>query len=128
MEQVTYFEQILRELHAHPGLQGIVMWGGWSPNGQCYNMCLVDANFKNLPAGDVLDKLIKEWRGGHPTRVSFGVTDENGYFNTSLLHGEYEVKFLQQKDTLEAGSVESSHRFTVDHQSSKQTIKFVSEM
>ncbi|KAK7852921.1 hypothetical protein CFP56_037427 [Quercus suber] len=33
------------------------------PNG-CYQMCLTDNNFQNLAAGDVVDKLLKEWKLG----------------------------------------------------------------
>ncbi|RHN44785.1 putative endo-1,4-beta-xylanase [Medicago truncatula] len=85
--QALYFEQVLREAHSHPGIQGIVMWTAWSPQG-CYRICLTDNNFKNLPAGDVVDQLINEWGRAEKS----GTTDQNGYFEASLFHGDYEIE------------------------------------
>jgi hypothetical protein len=85
--QAGYFEQVLREAHSHPAIRGIVLWTAWSPQG-CYRMCLTDNNFKNLPTGDVVDKLLNEWG---KTTVS-GTTDENGFLETSLFHGDYEME------------------------------------
>ncbi|KAK2429906.1 endo-1,4-beta-xylanase [Trifolium repens] len=85
--QAGYLEQILREAHSHPGIRGIVLWSAWTPHG-CYRMCLTDNNFKNLPTGDVVDKLLKEW--GKTTVAT--TTDENGFLETSLFHGDYEVE------------------------------------
>lgn len=85
--QTEYFESVLREAHAHPMVQGIVMWTAWSPQG-CYRICLVDSNFRNLPAGNVVDKLISEWRGN---KLS-GTTDQNGFFDASLFHGDYNLE------------------------------------
>ncbi|KAK9286308.1 hypothetical protein L1049_014698 [Liquidambar formosana] len=89
--QAAYLEQILREAHAHPAVNGIVIWAAWRPEG-CYRMCLTDNNFKNLPTGDVVDKLIQEWggRGG----LVVGTTDADGFFETSLFHGDYEVSSI----------------------------------
>ncbi|XP_050209754.1 endo-1,4-beta-xylanase 4-like [Mercurialis annua] len=86
-DQAKYLEQILREAHSHPKVAGIVLWSAWSSTG-CYRMCLTDNNFKNLPTGDVVDKLLGEW-GGKPIE---GTTDSNGIFETSLFHGDYIVK------------------------------------
>ncbi|PON90537.1 1,4-alpha-glucan-branching enzyme [Trema orientale] len=44
--QAMYLEQSLREV-------------AWRPQG-CWRMCLTDTNFKNLPIGDVIDKLMAE--------------------------------------------------------------------
>jgi hypothetical protein len=85
--QAGYLEQILREAHSHPGIRGIVLWAAWTPHG-CYRMCLTDNNFKNLPTGDVVDKLLKEW--GKTTLSA--MTDENGFLETSLFHGDYDVE------------------------------------
>ncbi|KAJ0973696.1 hypothetical protein J5N97_015661 [Dioscorea zingiberensis] len=86
-QQAKYLEEILREAFAHPAVQGIVMWGSWHPQG-CYRMCLTDNNFKNLPTGDVVDKLLKEWK----TKSQFeGIADINGFFELDLFHGEYEI-------------------------------------
>ncbi|XP_010274469.1 PREDICTED: uncharacterized protein LOC104609779 [Nelumbo nucifera] len=84
--QAKYLEEILRETHAHPGLQGIIIWAAWRPEG-CYRMCLTDNNFKNLPTGEVVDKVIGEWTHAHLA----GLTDSNGYFETSLFHGDHVV-------------------------------------
>ncbi|KAG2238089.1 hypothetical protein Bca52824_092662 [Brassica carinata] len=46
--QANYFEQVLREGHAHPQVKGMVTLSGYSPSG-CYKMCLTDGNFRNLP-------------------------------------------------------------------------------
>ncbi|EXC31477.1 Endo-1,4-beta-xylanase C [Morus notabilis] len=89
-KQAIYLEQILRELHSHPGVKGIVIWSAWRPQG-CWQMCLTDNNFKNLPTGDVVDKLMHEW--GYQNRVVLsGTTDASGFYETSLFHGDYEVK------------------------------------
>ncbi|XP_010691571.3 endo-1,4-beta-xylanase 5 [Beta vulgaris subsp. vulgaris] len=124
--QVTYFEQILREVHSHPGIQGIVIWGPWSPQGQCYKMCLVDPNFQNMPAGEVLDKLLGEWQH---YKTFYATTDSNGFFNISLFHGDYEVKFLQQlHNTLEEQSSSYiSQSFKVDAHSRDQTFKIIAQ-
>ncbi|XP_010274480.1 PREDICTED: uncharacterized protein LOC104609786 [Nelumbo nucifera] len=85
--QAKYLEEILREAHSHPAIKGIVIWGAWPYPEQCRRMCLTDNNFKNLPTGNVVDKLIGEW-----THASLaGLTDSNGYFETSLFHGDYVV-------------------------------------
>lgn len=52
-------------------------------------MCLTDNNFRNLPTGDVVDKLLKEW--GIKGSIT-ATTDSNGFFEASLFHGEYEMK------------------------------------
>ncbi|KAM1863042.1 hypothetical protein ACFX14_003434 [Malus domestica] len=87
--QASYLEQILREVHSHPKIQGIVIWAAWKPSG-CYRMCLTDNNFKNLPTGDVVDKLTSEF--GLTSGLASGTTNANGFFEASLFHGDYEVK------------------------------------
>jgi hypothetical protein len=63
------------------------MWTAWSPQG-CYRICLVDKNFKNLPAGNVVDKLIYEWGRA---KIS-GTTDQSGILEVSLFHGDYKME------------------------------------
>lgn len=87
--QASYLEQILREVHSHPKIQGIVIWAAWKPSG-CYRMCLTDNSFKNLPTGDVVDKLTSEF--GLTSGLAAGTTNANGFFEASLFHGDYEVK------------------------------------
>ena len=50
-------------------------------------MCLTDNDFKNLPAGDVVDKLLEEWQTG---RVE-GLTDNQGSYSFYGFLGEYRV-------------------------------------
>lgn len=86
--QAAYLDQILRELHSHGAVQGIVMWSAWSPQG-CYAMCLTDNNFRNLATGDVVDR----FRNGFVVAGNVnGTTDSDGFFQTSLFYGEYEAK------------------------------------
>ncbi|TVU30653.1 hypothetical protein EJB05_22284, partial [Eragrostis curvula] len=82
--QAAYLEEVLREGYAHPSVQGIVMWAAWHASG-CYVMCLTDDNFRNLPVGDVVDKLIAEWR----THTKAVTTDADGVVQVDLVHGEY---------------------------------------
>ncbi|CAI9769997.1 unnamed protein product [Fraxinus pennsylvanica] len=84
----VYLDQVLRELHAHPAIQGIIMWAAWRPPRGCWRMCLTDNDFNNLATGDVVDNIIREW-----THKGFvGTTDSDGYFSTSLFHGVYEAR------------------------------------
>ncbi|XP_050365849.1 endo-1,4-beta-xylanase 5-like [Argentina anserina] len=84
--QAQYLEEVLREGYSHPAVQGIIMFVG--PITAGFNeTTLVDNNFNNTPAGDVVDKLIAEWKTG-PLELT---TDDQGYINVSLFHGDYEV-------------------------------------
>lgn len=56
---------------------------------RCLQICLTDNNFKNLPAGDLVDKLIQEWK---TTNVQ-GFTNENGVYEQRVFHGEYTAIF-----------------------------------
>lgn len=51
-------------------------------------MCLTDNNFKNLPTGDVVDKLISEWGKAEV----LGTTDQDGLLELSLFHGDYKIQ------------------------------------
>ncbi|XP_012081746.1 endo-1,4-beta-xylanase 5 isoform X2 [Jatropha curcas] len=84
--QAIYLEQVLREGFSHPAVNGIILWTALHPNG-CYQMCLTDNNFKNLPAGDVVDKLLQEWRTGEMN----GYTDEQGSHSFFGFLGEYRI-------------------------------------
>jgi GH35 family endo-1,4-beta-xylanase len=85
-KQVEFLEEVMREGFGHPGVKGIVMWAAWHAKG-CYVMCLTDNNFKNLPQGDLVDRLLDEWRKV-PEKP---MTDSNGVFEAELFHGEYQV-------------------------------------
>jgi len=118
--QANYFEQVLREGHAHPKVNGMVMWTGYSPSG-CYRMCLTDGTFKNLPTGDVVDKLLREW-GGLRSQTT-GVTDANGLFEAPLFHGDYDLRISHPLTNSKA-----SYNFTLtsdDDSSQKQPSLYV---
>ncbi|KAI3448187.1 hypothetical protein Pfo_004852, partial [Paulownia fortunei] len=118
--QAAYLDQILRELHSHWAVQGIIIWAAWSPQG-CYRMCLTDNNFRNLATGNVVDKIRYEWshRADAP-----GTTDSNGFFETSLFHGEYEAKIshpkgdefsnLQEINVVPKEEAQDMYRFTIN--------------
>ncbi|GAB2225299.1 hypothetical protein Drorol1_Dr00006091 [Drosera rotundifolia] len=110
--QASYLEQIMREAHAHPAVAGLVLWVAWKPQG-CYKMCLTDNNFRNLPTGNVVDNLIREW-GMHNEDSIVGSTDANGFIETTLFHGEYEVQGVVPYGLADAGVNSSfSRRITV---------------
>ncbi|XP_058002627.1 endo-1,4-beta-xylanase 5-like isoform X1 [Hevea brasiliensis] len=84
--QAFYLEQVLREGYSHPAVNGIILWTALHPDG-CYQMCLTDNNLQNLPAGDVVDKLLLEWKTGELN----GYTDEHGSYSLHGYLGEYRV-------------------------------------
>ncbi|CAL5402266.1 unnamed protein product [Camellia sinensis] len=84
--QATYLEVVLSEGFSHPSVNGIMLWTALHPYG-CYQMCLTDINLHNLPSGDVVDKLLKEWQTG----VIEGETDDHGSFSFFGFLGEYNV-------------------------------------
>ncbi|KAK9941869.1 hypothetical protein M0R45_007562 [Rubus argutus] len=114
--QARYLEQILRELHSHPQVQGIVIWSAWAPQG-CYRMCLTDNNFKNLATGNVVDKLLHEW-GLRAFDSSSATTDANGFFEASLFHGDYEVNITHPSVT----NSSLVHRFNVAPSTSQEPL------
>lgn len=85
--QARYLEDVLREGFSHPSVNGIMLWSALKQNGKCYQMCLTDTNLNNLPAGDIVDKLLKEWETG----VMKSQTDEHGAFSFYGFLGEYRV-------------------------------------
>lgn len=117
-EQAQFLEQVLREAHSHPKVAGIVIWSAWKPEG-CYRMCLTDNNFKNLPTGDVVDKLLQEWG----SKTLEGKTDADGFIDASLFHGHYEVKINHH--ATKNFSVAQSFKFasTVDSQTTSLLLR-----
>ncbi|KAF7011667.1 hypothetical protein CFC21_025950 [Triticum aestivum] len=106
--QVEYLEDVLREGYGHPNVEGMVLWAAWHKHG-CWVMCLTDNNFTNLPTGNVVDKLIAEWKT-HPVAAT---TDANGVAELNLVHGEY--TFTVTHPSLESAT---AHTLTVDASSS----------
>ncbi|PWA97401.1 glycosyl hydrolase family 10 protein [Artemisia annua] len=86
-KQAGYLEDVLREGFSHPSVNGIMLWSALHQNGKCYQMCLTDTNFNNLPAGNTVDKLLKEWQTG----VVKSQTDVHGAFSFYGFLGEYTV-------------------------------------
>lgn len=81
-----YLDEVLREGFSHPAVDGIILWTALRKNG-CYQMCLTDDEFNNLPAGDTVDRLLTEWQSG----VADGETDENASYSFFGFLGEYKV-------------------------------------
>uniref|UniRef100_M8BRC4 Endo-1,4-beta-xylanase Z n=1 Tax=Aegilops tauschii TaxID=37682 RepID=M8BRC4_AEGTA len=106
--QAEYLEDVLREGYGHPNVEGMVLWAAWHKHG-CWVMCLTDNNFTNLPTGNVVDKLIAEWKT-HPVAAT---TDADGVAELDLVHGEY--KFTVTHPSLESPM---AHTLTVDASSS----------
>ncbi|KAL4346494.1 hypothetical protein GQ457_17G011650 [Hibiscus cannabinus] len=110
--EATYLEQVLREGHSHPGVNGMIIWSTWNPEG-CCGLCLTDNNFNNLATGDVVDKLLKEW--GIKATLE-GQTDAHGFFEASLFHGEYEIEISGPANTSLSQSFKVEPRHELDHQ------------
>ncbi|CAL5328927.1 unnamed protein product [Camellia sinensis] len=90
--QGVYLEQVLREGFSHPSVNGIMLWTALHPNGYCYQMCLTDNDFHNLPAGNVVDKLLKEWRTGFEHEEDGQIqTDVYGSYSFYGFLGEYQI-------------------------------------
>jgi len=96
--QAAYLEEVLREGFAHPSVDGIMLWTAMGANASCYQMCLTDANFTNLPAGDVVDRLLGEWQ----TKEVLGATNDRGSFNFSAFLGEYRLSVTYLNRTADA--------------------------
>ncbi|MED6134116.1 hypothetical protein PIB30_034431 [Stylosanthes scabra] len=84
--QAEHLEEVLREGYSHPSVEGIIMFAGPAIAG-FKDMALVDENFCNTPAGDVVDKLISEWQ----TEPQKAIADSTGIVHFSLHHGDYDV-------------------------------------
>ncbi|CAK8569330.1 unnamed protein product [Lathyrus sativus] len=95
--QAIYLEQVLREGFSHPSVNGIMLWTALHPYG-CYQMCLTDNDLKNLPSGDMVDKLLQEWQTG---RVE-GVTEEHGSHSFYGFLGEYRVSVEYGNRTIDS--------------------------
>ncbi|KAF3322089.1 Endo-1,4-beta-xylanase F1 [Carex littledalei] len=108
--QAAYLEEVLREGFSHPSMHGIMLWTALEKSGLCYQMCLTDPNFRNLPAGDVVDKLLQEWQ----SRDINGITNVRGSYSFSAFLGEYEVSVSSGNATKTVtfsldGSAETKH-------------------
>jgi hypothetical protein len=59
-------------------------------------MCLTDDKFRNLPAGDVVDQKLLEWKTGEVKAT----TDDHGSFSFFGFLGEYRVGIMYQGKTV----------------------------
>ncbi|KAI3953278.1 hypothetical protein MKX01_042273 [Papaver californicum] len=83
---LTEVDEILREGYSNPYVDGMIIFSGPYIDG-CGRMCMTDPNYKSNEVGEVVDKLLKEWKS-----EEFEATEDiNGYLDTSLFHGDYEV-------------------------------------
>ncbi|XP_028767204.1 endo-1,4-beta-xylanase 5-like isoform X4 [Neltuma alba] len=87
--QADHVEEILREAYAHPAVEGIITFSGPAIAG-FKDMQLVDENFHNTPVGDVVDKLLNEWKSGSVQAKA----DSRGFVDVSLFHGDYDVTVI----------------------------------
>ncbi|KAK4405338.1 Endo-1,4-beta-xylanase 1 [Sesamum angolense] len=95
--QAIYLEQVLREGFSHPAVNGIILWTALRQGG-CYQMCLTDGDFNNLPAGDTVDKLLKEWQMGlwRAERMSMvPIASSGSWASTWLLQGTATKQSIQ---------------------------------
>ncbi|CAN6284961.1 unnamed protein product [Urochloa humidicola] len=95
--QAAYLEQVLREAYSHPPVSGVMLWTALHQSG-CYQMCLTDWNLNNLPTGDVVDRLLNEWR----TLQAGGLTDAHGAYSFSGYLGEYILTVSYNNRTTQA--------------------------
>ncbi|KAJ0009966.1 hypothetical protein Pint_33673 [Pistacia integerrima] len=84
--QSQYLEEVLREAYSYPAVEGIITFAGPESAG-FKEMPLVDIDFRNTLAGDVVDKLLAEWK----CETLETISDSGGSFEISLFHGDYNV-------------------------------------
>lgn len=65
----------------------MIVWAPWKPGANCTGLCLTDDNFKNTRAGDVVDKLMAEWK----TPELNGKTNSKGLYKYYGFLGDYTV-------------------------------------
>ncbi|XP_074565524.1 endo-1,4-beta-xylanase 5-like [Curcuma longa] len=94
-QQGVFLEEVLREAFAYPSVSGIVLWAALHPDG-CYQMCLTDGGLGNLPAGEVVEKLLREWE-----TEEGGVSDEHGQYSFVGFLGEYKVSVVDGNKSAE---------------------------
>ncbi|XP_059311261.1 endo-1,4-beta-xylanase 5-like isoform X2 [Lycium ferocissimum] len=85
-KQAYFLEEIMREAFAHPAVKGMMIWIGWTPD-ECNEMCLLNSKLQNSPSGEVVDKLLAEWK----TTKLKGISGNSGSFEVKLFHGDYDV-------------------------------------
>jgi len=104
--QAEYLEQVLREGYSHPAVKGIIMFVG-PANAGFNSTILADEDFQNTPAGDVVDKLIDEWK----FQTKEIKADGKGSVEIPLFHGDYNITV---KDPVSSSLTAFSYKMTKD--------------
>ena len=78
---------MLRESFAHPGVEGIMLWGFWEGAISRKNGHLVDSDKRVNAAGKRLISLREEWT----TKVQGRTSGEHGQFPFRGFHGNYKA-------------------------------------
>ncbi|KAD5318384.1 hypothetical protein R6Q59_033640 [Mikania micrantha] len=87
--QVIYLEEILRESFSHAWVKAMIIWTGASIDG-CDVMCMTNERLENTAVGDLIDRLMEEWKTGKIEVVS----DSKGMSKVCVFNGEYEVSVV----------------------------------
>ncbi|KAJ0759506.1 putative endo-1,4-beta-xylanase [Helianthus annuus] len=103
-EPIDLHYEILRESFCHAAVKAIVIWTGASIDG-CDVMCMTNEKLENTPVGDLIDRLMEEWKTGNIEVVS----DSKGISRVSVFNGRYEVTVVDP-----VTDVSSSVTFKVD--------------
>lgn len=111
---------MLREAYAHPTVQGIVMFAGPAAAG-FGDTTLADLNFHNTANGDVVDRLIREWKSD----ILGAETDSEGLFEVSLFHGEHEVTVTHPRNNKSYGS--SRINVAKEEESGKEILHLIAD-
>lgn len=102
---------MLRESFAHPGVEGVMLWGFWEGALSRENAHLVDSDKRVNAAGKRLIALREEW-----TTSLHGGTEENGQFSYRGYLGSYTayVDFGQGEVPLEFEVTKGSDPQVID--------------
>jgi GH35 family endo-1,4-beta-xylanase len=105
-QRADALEIFYRIAYSHPAVEVVMLWGFWEKRHFLKDRAaLVDANWKNTPAGDRLDQLLlRDWR----TTLT-GTTDANGTLRFRGFHGTYDISGT--KVELVPGKTEAAVRF-----------------
>ncbi|KAJ8763382.1 hypothetical protein K2173_002265 [Erythroxylum novogranatense] len=90
-DQAQYLEEVLREGYSHPAVKGIIMFMGPAQAG-FKETPLTDMSFSNTPAGDVVDKLLREWN----SQTTETKTNAKGLSEILMNLGEHTVTVEHQ--------------------------------
>ncbi|MCW5557882.1 MAG: endo-1,4-beta-xylanase [Verrucomicrobiae bacterium] len=86
-DRADNLEKLYRIAFAHPGVQGVLMWGYWAgAHWKGADAALVDADWTVNPAGQRYTNLLQEW-----TTAAAGATDAQGRFSLRGFHGDHDV-------------------------------------